>query len=359
LKQPAHNSRDYRKLISDIKARIRDAQLRAAWSVNQELLHLYYSIGLDLHLRFQEEAWGTGIIDRISADLRTEFSEMEGFSPRNLRRMRTFYRAYPLKSKTLQKWPPPVAKLDPAPWPPVVAKLTWAHNVILLEKVKDPAVRFQYAEAAFKNGWSRNILALQIETGLHRREGKALSNFKKALPSPQSDLAQQITRDPYQFGFLSLSQRFRERELETQLVSHVKDLLLELGKGFAFIGSQVHLVVAGEDYFLDLLFYHAKLHCYIVIELKEGRFKPEHTGKMNFYLSAVDDILRGSEDQPSIGLILCRQKKRLEVEYALRDLTKPIGVARWETCWVDALPENLKTSLPTAEDLDKELGDAQ
>jgi predicted nuclease of restriction endonuclease-like (RecB) superfamily len=352
----AHSRADYTRFLSDIKTRIRAAQLRAVWAVNQELLLLYYANGLDLHLRFQEEAWGTGIIDKISADLRAEFPEMEGLSPRNLRRMRAFYRAYPLSAEDLAKWPRAVAKMDAAPWPPAVAKLSWAHNVILLEKVKDPNARAWYAGSALENGWSRDILSLQIETGLYQRKGKAVSNFKKTLPSPQSDLVQQMTRDPYQFGFLSLSRRFREKEMETKLVTHVKDLLLELGKGFAFIGNQVHLTVAKEDYFLDLLFYHAKLHCYVVIELKEGKFKPEYAGKMNFYLSAVDDLLRNEGDKPSIGLILCRKKNHFEVEYTLRDLTKPIGVAQWETHLAESLPEDIKTSLPTPEEIENEIG---
>lgn len=346
----------YSSLIGDLKARIQQSRLQVAALVNNELLLLYYSMGHDLDLRLREEEWGSGIIDRVSEDLRASFPEMSGLSPRNLRRMRAFYREYRTHKKPIR--PPAVAKLSKPKWPPVVAKLPWTHNVILMEKLKDIKMRIWYASAALEYGWSRDVLTLQIDSQAHKRQGKAVTNFHRTLPPPQSDLAQQITRDPYQFGFLSLSQPFVEREVERQLVAHVKDLLLELGKGFAFVGSQVPLRVSDKDYYLDLLFYHAKLHCYVVIELKEGKFKPEHAGKLNFYLSAVDDLLRGTEDKPTIGLLLCRNKRHFDVEYALRDINKPIGVASWETQVVSKLPKHLKSSLPTVEEIEAELKDA-
>lgn len=345
----------YSSLIGDLKSRIQKSRLQVAALVNNELLLLYYSMGHDLDCRLREEEWGSGIIDRVSADLRASFPEMSGLSPRNLRRMRAFYREYRTHKKPIR--PPAVAKLPKPKWPPAVAKLPWAHNVILMEKLKDLKMRTWYASAALECGWSRNVLALQIDGQAHKRQGKAVTNFHRTLPPHQSDLAQQITRDPYQFGFLSLSQPFVEREVERQLVAHVKDLLLELGKGFAFVGSQVHLRVSDKDYYLDLLFYHIKLHCYVVIELKEGKFKPEHAGKLNFYLSAVDDLLRGTEDKPTMGLLLCRDKRHFDVEYALRDINKPIGVASWETQVVSKLPKHLKSSLPTVEEIEAELKD--
>ncbi|OGP58213.1 MAG: hypothetical protein A2V67_05320 [Deltaproteobacteria bacterium RBG_13_61_14] len=348
----------YTKLLEDLKDRIRQAQVRAAWAVNQELLLLYYGIGLELHRRFEEEAWGTGIINRLSRDLLQAFPDLEGFSPRNLRRMRAFYRAYPLDAKALKIWPRAVAKMELIKWPPAVAKLPWAHNVILLEKCKDPKERQWYAQAALEYGWSRDILALQIESGLFRRKGKAITNFRQTLPATQSDLAQQITKDPYHFDFLTLSSRVKERDLQTALIHHLKEFLVELGVGFAYLGSQVRLPVEDEDYYLDLLFYHVRLRCYVVIELKEGDFKPEYAGKMNFYLSAVDDRMRLPDDKPSIGLILCRGKNRITAEYALRDIQKPIGVADWKIKLVETLPENLKGSLPTIEELEAELGKA-
>lgn len=343
----------YAGLIGDLKERIQQSRLRAASSVNQELLFLYYSMGHDLDRRLREEEWGSGIVERVSADLRAAFPEMDGLSPRNLRRMRAFYRTY--QPVVAEMRPRAVAKLQIPKWPRAVAKLPWAHNVILMEKIKESKLRAWYAAAALEFGWSRDVLALQIDGQAHKRQGKAISNFHRTLPPPQSDLAQQATRDPYQFGFLSLTQPFVEREVERQLVANVRELLLELGKGFAFVGSQVPLRVSGKDYYLDLLFYHIKLHCYVVIELKEGKFKPEHAGKLNFYLSAVDDLLRGPEDQPTIGLLLCRSKRHFEVEYALRGINKPIGVANWETQIVEKLPQHLKSSLPTIEEIEAEL----
>ena len=348
-------TKDYLAFLEDLKSRIRQARIRASLAANQELLLLYYSIGLDLHQRSENEAWGTSIIDRLSHDLHRAFPDMQGFSPRNLRRMRAFYRAYPLDAESLRIWPQAVAKIELIKWPPAVAKLTWAHNVILLEKCKNPEEREWYASAALEYGWGRDVLAFQIDTGLIKRQGKAVSNFGRTLPLPQSDLAQQITRDPSQFEFLSLESKFKERDLERKLIEHLKDFLIALGKGFAFVGSQFPLSVGNADYYLDLLFYHVRLHCYVVIELKEGVFKPEYLGKMNFYLSAVDDLMRRPEDRPTIGLLLCKSKDKFQVEYALRDINKPIGVADWETRIVKSLPKELKGNLPTIEEIEKEL----
>jgi predicted nuclease of restriction endonuclease-like (RecB) superfamily len=343
--------------LAALKARVRSAQLIAAARVNHELLRLYWDLGRAIAERQKQAGWGAAIIPRIAADLHAEFPEMTGFSERNIGRMVAFSREYPDLFAIL---PPPVAKLDSITdqssiSPQLAAKLPWAHHVILLEKVKDRTARAWYAQAAVENGWSRSVLAVQIEQRAHRRAGKAVTNFAATLPPPQSDLAQQALRDPYVFDFLTLAPAARERELEQGLIDHVQQFLVSLGAGFAFVGRQVHLEVGGEDYYLDLLFYHLKLRCFVVIDLKAREFTPEAAGKMNFYLSAVDDRLRHRDDQPSIGLLLCREKNRLTVEYALRDVKKPIGVAEWRTRLVASLPKKLRSSLPTVAELEREL----
>jgi len=328
----------YASWHDEVKTRIRGAQVRSAVAVNAELVLLYWSIGRDILARQQKEGWGAQVIDRLSADLRTAFPEIKGLSSRNLKYMRAFAEAWP--DRRIVQGP--------------LAQLTWFHNLALLEKLDRAEQRLWYARRAVEHGWSRNILVAQIETGLHKRAGKALTNFKATLPPPHSDLAQQVLKDPYVFDFLSLGPDAQERDLERGLLEHVRDFLLELGVGFAFVGSQVHLAVAGEDFFVDLLFFHLKLRCFVVIELKTGDFKPEYAGKMNFYLSAVDAELRREGDAPSIGLVLCKEKSRLVVEYALRDMNKPIGVSAYKL--LERLPANLKGSLPTVEQLEKELG---
>ena len=275
---------------------------------------------------------------QLAKDLSSQFPEMKGLSPRNLGYMKAFAEAWPDES-ILQ-----------AP----LAKLTWYHNLTLLEKLKSAEERIWYAQAAIEHGWSRNILVMQIESSLYRRQGKATTNFQTTLPKPQSDLAQQLLKDPYNFDFLTLSKDAHERELETGLVGHIQKFLLELGVGFAFVGRQVPLEVAGKDYRIDLLFYHLKLRCFVVFDLKGGAFKPEYTGKMNFYLSAVDDLLRHPDDKPSIGLILCKEKDGIVAEYALRDMTKPLGVA--EFTHLEKLPEEFQGTLPTIEEIEAELG---
>lgn len=329
----------YAPLLADLKARVRAAQTRAVLSVNRELILLYWHIGGQILRCQQEEGWGAKVVDRLAKDLRAEFPEIEGFSPRNLKYMRSLAVAYP-EGEFVQQ---------------VVAQIPWGHNLLLLNKLKQRELREWYARKTVEQGWSRAVLSTQIQTKAHTRAGKALTNFKQTLPPPQSDLAQQALKDPYVFDFLTLSLGARERELEQGLVDHVQKFLLELGVGFAFVGRQVHLEVGKEDYYLDLLFYHLKLRCYVVIDLKMEPFKPEFAGKMNFYLSAVDDRMRGSQDQPTIGVLLCRDKNRITVEYALRNVTKPIGVAQWRTRLVESLPKKLKGALPSVKDLEKEL----
>lgn len=373
----------YTPWLAALKARVRSTQLIAAARVNHELLRLYWDIGAALVAAQQHEGWGKAVIPRLARDLRAEFPEMQGFSERNLGYMVRFAREYgspPILQRAAAKLgngaigpqelapadaaspilPLPVAKSgrpDPtsAILQQVAAKLPWFHHVILLEKVKDRTARAWYMQAAVDNGWSRSVLAVQIAQRAHRRAGKAVTNFAATLPPPQSDLAQQTLRDPYVFDFLTLSITARERELEQGLIDHVQQFLVSLGAGFAFVGRQVHLEIGGEDYYLDLLFYHLKLRCFVVIDLKAREFTPEAAGKMNFYLSAVDDRLRHRDDQPSIGLLLCRGKNRLTVEYALRDVKKPIGVAEWRTRLVASLPKKLRSSLPTVAEIEAEL----
>lgn len=353
---------DYAKFLEGLKNRIRQAQVKAALSVNRELIALYWHIGRSIVERQRAEGWGRSVVDRLAMDLQQEFPGMTGFSPRNVWRMRAFYLAWTEEvlaqsaRESGRPIPPQlVAELDGQSLPRAVAEIPWGHNVWLLEKLKDPAVRLWYARKTVENGWSRAMLTHWIESDLHARQGKAVTNFKASLPVPQSDLANEIIRDPYNFDFLTLRADAAERDLERGLIDHIRKFLLELGAGFAFVGQQVNLEVDGEDFYLDLLFYHLRLRCYVVIDLKARPFKPEHAGKMNFYLSAVDDLLRHPDDKPSIGIILCKTRSRVIAEYALRDLAKPVGVARYKTRLVDALPDNLKGELPTVEQIQAEL----
>ncbi|GIX46032.1 MAG: hypothetical protein KatS3mg131_0243 [Candidatus Tectimicrobiota bacterium] len=270
---------------------------------------------------------------------KTNFGNLNGYSPRNLKYMRAFAEAYP-DEQFVQE---------------VLAQITWYHNITLLDKVKDPQERLWYIQQTIEHGWSRNVLVHQIESGLYRRQGQAITNFERTLPAPQSDLARSLVKDPYVFDFLTLGPQAQERDLERALLEHLRDFLLELGTGFAFVGSQYRLEVGGEEFYIDLLFYQLRLRCYVVIDLKIGEFRPEYAGKMNFYLSAVDDLLRHPEDRPSIGLILCKSKNRLVAEYALRDLSKPMGVATYRV--TEALPSELQEGLPSLEELEAELGE--
>lgn len=329
----------YEELLHELKEQVQIAQVRAALAVNSELVLLYGRIGARISQRIRENRWGAKVVDQLSADLRRAFPGTQGFSPRNLRYMRSFAEAWGDETILQQ----------------VAAKIPWFHNCILLDKVKDDAERLWYAQHTVEHGWSRNVLVHQIESNLYARQGKAITNFERALPSPQSDLARQLLKDPYNFDFLTLQKDAEERELERGLIDHIRKFLLELGAGFAFLGSQYHLEFDDEDYYLDLLFYHVKLRCYVIIELKNGKFLPEYAGKMNFYLNVVDDVLRHPDDAPSIGLILCKEKKALAVEYALRGTRTPIGVSQYQ--FTEKLPEALKSSIPTPEQFSAELAD--
>ena len=325
----------YGPWLASLKTQIRDARLRTALAVNSELIALYWRIGREIVERMARDGWGAKVVDRLAIDLRAEFPESRGFSSANLRYMRAFAEAWP----------------DPAICQRVVGKLPWGQNIELLG-IKDPATRLWYAEATLAQGWSRPVLSMQIDTKAHARQGQALTNFERVLPPETSDLAQQILKDPYHFDFLTVTQPVQERDVEQGLITKVKDLLLELGKGFSFIANQHHLEVGGQDFYVDLLFYHRKLRCLVAVDLKAGKFQPEHAGKMNFYLAALDDLEREPGDNPSIGLILCRDHNRVVVEYALRGSGAPIGVSRYELMLAEALPAELAAALPSPDELE-------
>jgi predicted nuclease of restriction endonuclease-like (RecB) superfamily len=328
---------DYDDLLRDLKARIEGAQIRAALAANRELVLLYWQIGRAILARQDAAGWGSKVVDRLAHDLQRAFPELKGFSRRNLQYMRSFAAAWTDEVIVQQ----------------VAAQLPWFHNCVLLDKVADHEERNWYVRQAVEHGWSRNVLVHQIERG----QGRALTNFTRTLPAPQSDLAQQVLKDPYTFDFLSLSAAAQERDLERGLLAHIRAFLLELGVGFSFVGSQVHLEVGDQDFYLDLLFYHLRLRCFVVLDLKIGEFKPEDAGKMNFYLAVVDDQLRHPTDSPSVGLILCKSKNQIIVEYALRDMQKPIGVSAYQL--THALPEHLRGSLPTIEELEATLAEVR
>jgi predicted nuclease of restriction endonuclease-like (RecB) superfamily len=327
----------YSDWLTDLKKRIHHAQQRASLAVNQELVLLYWQIGQDILQRQAAQGWGAKVIDRLAHDLRTAFPDMKGFSPRNLKYMRAFAEAWP-DSEFVQG---------------VLAQLPWYHQLALLDKLADAESRAWYAAKAIEHNWSRNVLVMQIESGLLQRQGKAVTNFEARLPKAQSDLARESLKDPYRFDFLNLGEEAQERAVESALVRHVTEFLLELGAGFAFVGRQVLLDVGGEEFFIDLLFYHLKLRCYVVIELKTGKFKPEHLGQLGFYLTAVDRQIKGDQDNASIGLLLCKSKNKVVAEYALSDKNQPMGIAEYKL--QEALPAELETDLPSIEQIEREL----
>lgn len=328
---------DYAVWLVELKARIHAAQQRATLAVNRELVALYWQIGRDILTRQSNEGWGAKVIERLALDLRNAFPDMKGFSRANLMYMRAFADAWPDASIVQQ----------------AVGQLPWGHNLVLLTKLKTAEQRLDYAQRAIEHGWSRNVLNIHIERRLLEREGQAVSNFALRLPAPTSDLVQESLKDPYLFDFLGIGQEAGERAIEDAIVQHITRFLIELGAGFAFVGKQVHLEVGGDDFFIDLLFYHLKLRCYVVVELKAGAFKPEHAGQLGFYLTAVDMQMKTEQDNPTIGLLLCKSKNKVVAEYALRDSNKPIGVAEYQL--IESLPKELQTSLPSIEALENAL----
>lgn len=329
------NSKTYAALLQNLKQEISTARIRAHLSVNKEMISLYWSIGNQILERQKEEGWGTKVIENISKDLRSEFPEMKGLSARNLKYMRRFAGEYQDESIVQQ----------------AAAQIPWYHNCIIMDKLDNLEERLWYIQKTIENGWSRNVLSLQIQSNLYVRDGKSSNNFQSTLPSPQSDLAASIIKDPYNLEFLDIQGKFYERELEGKLIDHIRKFLLELGQGFAFIGNQYHVELEGEDYYMDLVFYHVKLKCYVVIELKAGKFKPEYAGKLNFYLNLMNRRVKDKSDNPTIGLILCEEKRGITVEYAIEGINKPMGVSQFKL--TEQLPEQLKQYLPTAEELTK------
>lgn len=354
---------DYAGLLGQVKERIQQSQVRAVLSVNAELIQLYWDVGRLLDERQRQQGWGAAVIPRLARDLNLELPEAQGFSERNIKRMLAFFRAYPTPAPIV---PQPVAQLPsrikvpqavaqiPSP-ETLLWSIPWGHHALLLEKVKNVAARSWYMERTVQHGWSRNVLLMMIKSRAHARQGKVVGNFADRLPPAQSDLVFQALKDPYVFDFLTLTEPFHERELEANLLQQLERFLLELGQGFAFVGRQYRITVGQREFLIDLLFYHLRLRCFVVIDLKTGVFEPEHAGKMNFYLSAIDDQVRHSNDAPSIGLILCQDRNRVIAEYALRGVAKPIGVSEYEL--TRALPRELRSSLPTVAAIEAELRD--
>ena len=330
-------NQEYSLLIKDLKKRVAESRYKASLSVNKEMILLYHHIGQKILENQEKHGWGAKIIEKLSKDLQGAFPEMKGLGTRNLKYMRKFaaeYKDYQFVQE-------------------VLAQITWYHNITLIDKVSNKEEREFYAKKTIINGWSRNIMVIQIENQLYEREGKAITNFENRLPKLQSDLANNMTKDPYIFDFLSISDDAHEREIEKGLMAHIEKFLIELGAGFAFLGRQYHLEVGNKDYYLDLLFYHVKLKSYVVVELKSKEFKAEDAGKMSFYLSAVDNVIKQKEDNPSIGLILCKSKDKILAEYTLQGSTKPIGVSEFKV--FEDLPKKIKSALPSIKELEEEL----
>ena len=326
------NSSDYLATVDLVMQEIKSAQYHAAVHVNTTLILLYHSIGRIIN---EHKTWGNKFIENLAADIRREFPGSKGYSVRNLKYMAKFAQTYP-DLEFVQT---------------VSAQIPWSHNVAILDKVKNQEERIWYIQKATENGWSHSVLVHQIESGLYQRQALAnkVSNFERRLPSPQSELAVQTMKDPYIFDFIPFKEDMVERDIEQALVRDVTKLLLELGTGFAFLGNQYHLNVGSDDFYIDLLFYNLNLRCYVVIELKTGEFKPEYAGQLNFYLSAVDAILKKEQDAPSIGLLLCKSKNDLVAEYSLKDMSKPIGVSAYQI--TSNLPKELEKQLPSVEDI--------
>lgn len=339
---------EYQTWLNGIKQRIVSARSRVALAANRELIQFYWELGAQIDAEQAQRQWGDKLIPQLSADLQKAFPELKGLSASNLKYCLRFYQFY-LDTSDIEAMPP----FGQQP----VDQIPWGHNILIFTKSQNQAEAGFYIAQTIEQGWSRDVLALQLKSDLYARSGKAVTNFSRTLPSPQSDLAQQTLKDPYTFDFMAMTAPYNERDVERQLTQHITQFLLELGKGFAFIGRQYHLEIAGNDYYIDLLFYHITLKCYVVVELKNRKFIPEYAGKLNFYLSAVDSLLKLDDHQPTIGLLLCRDKNNIEVEFALRDLNKPMGVSEYTL--VETLPDNLKGALPTVEEIELDLQQLQ
>ncbi len=342
--------KQYIDWLKEVKNKIRTTQIKAALSVNSVLIQFYYELGKMIGEKQTE--WGTNFLETLSKDLQKEFPDMKGFSLTNLKYCKLFYQYVTIRpqvgDETAEMKSPQIGDEIFS----LIFQLPWGHIKLLIDKVKDPFKTVFYIQQTIENNWSRDVLALQIKTDLYKRQGKAITNFKTTIPEPLSELAQQTLKDPYVFDFITMTSAYKEKDIEQQLVSHITHFLLELGKGFSFVGQQYPLEIGGQDYYLDLLFYHIKLKCFVVIELKNTRFIPEYAGKLNFYLSAVDTLLKQDDDKPTIGILLCRDKNNIEAEFALRDIHKPMGVSEFEI--TEIIPEDLKSSLPTIEEIERE-----
>lgn len=344
---------EYRNWLKEIKQRVRQTQVKAAVQVNTALLTFYWDLGADIVKRQKTAKWGSGFLKQLSADLMAEFPDMKGFSQRNLESVRQWHLFY---SQPITNYATSCCAIGQQLVGQLV-RIPWGHNLVIISKCKDVSEALYYVNKTIEHNWSRNVLTHQIESGLYLREGKAVTNFAETLPAPQSDLAQQLIKDPYNFDFLTLTKEYNERELEKALTDHITKFLLELGAGFAYVGRQKGVQVGNREFFLDLLFYHTRLHCYVVIELKTGEFEPEYAGKLNFYLKAVDEQIRCERDEPTIGILLCKSRDRVVVEYALSDIHKPMGVSQYQL--TRALPDNLKPSLPSIEELEAAFGNSE
>ncbi|NGX52964.1 MAG: hypothetical protein KR126chlam5_01271 [Candidatus Anoxychlamydiales bacterium] len=332
-------SKEYKNLFKEIKAKVLSSQLKASLVVNSELIKLYWEIGKVVYQKQKSEGWGSKVIEKLSKDLKNTFSDIKGFSLTNIKYMVQFTKEYPNFLISQQ----------------AVDQIPWGHNMLIIQRLIDKDERIWYIKQTIENGWSRSVLEHWIDSNLYRRQTSAATNFKNTLPATQSDLANQIIKDPYCFDFLTLRKKYDEKELESGLMDHIQKFLLELGAGFVFVGRQYKLTVSNKDFFVDLLFYHLKLRNYIVVEIKAKAFSPKDVGQMNFYLSVIDDHLRQPGDNPTMGLLLCKTKDKIVAEYALRDINKPIGISEYQTKIMESLPENLKRSLPTIEEIEEEL----
>lgn len=331
---------EYRTWIKALKSKIQSARVKVALSVNAQLIELYWELGKDISEKLETSNWGSKVIEQISTDLKHEFPDLKGFSRRNLYAVKQWYQFYSQEHDFV---------------PRAVAQLPWGHNRLIVSRVKNVADALFYCEGAIKNGWSRDVLEMQLDNNLIERSGKTSHNFENTLPEHQSKIASQTFKDPYNFDFLGLHDEALEREIENELAANITKFLLELGKGFAYVGRQYKIEISETDYFIDLLFYHLALRCYVVIELKAGKFKPEYAGKLNFYLSAVDSQIKKDQDNPTIGILLCKKKDKIEAEYALRDINKPMGISEYRL--TQAIPENIKTQLPSIEELEQDLNE--
>lgn len=329
---------EYLDWLQKIKIKIKNAQIKAAITVNTELVLLYFDIGNELYNKFELEGWGNSVVEKLESDLKSEFQDVKGFSRRNLFYMKRFYAFYCNEPTIVQQ---------------LVAQIPWGHNILIFSKSNSIDEAIYYINSTIENNWSRSVLESQMSLSLFQRQGNSTNNFSKTLPIPNSDLVNQTIKDPYIFDFLSLKKDIDEKNIEEQLTKHITKFLLELGNGFAFIGRQFKIEIGEKDFFIDLLFYHTKLKCYVVVELKANEFKPEYAGKLSFYLSAVDGVLKMKEDNPSIGILLCQKKNKIEAEYSLRGIAQPIGISEYQLS--KSIPENLKSELPSIDEIEKEL----